>query len=131
MSRKINSKFDLNYYFLSNYNNVTLEYYNSYLFRNNPKNLIIFQNSHWDENFEFSDIFIPNSTVFESRNKLYINCLGLLKRVNYKLPQLSNIYKLNDLEIYNNLFHFFLFLYKINNFEKILLGYISIFLITI
>jgi hypothetical protein len=69
--------------------------------------------------------------VFESRNKLYINCLGLLKRINYKLPQLSNIYKLNDLEIYNNLFHFILYLYNITNFENILISYINIFFIII
>ena len=110
-----------------NYNDFNLTN-QKYLIRNNPKNLIIYQNSHWDENFEFGDVFLPNSTIFEGRNKMYINCLGLLKRINLKLPYSS---KLNDIEIYNNLFQFLLKYSRIDKFENLIKSYIIIFLIII
>lgn len=103
-----------------NYNDFILKN-QRYLIRNGPKNLIIYQNSNWDEKFEFGDIFLPNSTIFEGRNKLYINCLGLLKRITSKIPYSA---KLTDTEIYNNLFQFLLSVSKIDKFENMLKGFI-------
>lgn len=72
---------------------------NKNLLKYNSKNLNIYQNSHWDENFKFVDIILPNILFFEKRTYLYINCLGLLKRIT---PLLSNKYSFNfltDIEI--------------------------------
>jgi len=71
---------------------------NKNLLKYNSKILNVYQNSHWDENFDFVDIVLPNILCFEKRTYLYINCLGLIKRI----PALfSNINKnlLNDIEI--------------------------------
>lgn len=54
---------------------------NTNLVKYNSKILNIYQNSHWDETFDFVDIILPNFSFFEKRSKIYINCLGLLKRM--------------------------------------------------
>jgi hypothetical protein len=71
---------------------------NKNLLKYNSKSLNVYQNSHWDENFNFIDLILPNILFFEKRTYLYINCLGLIKRI----PALfSNFNKnlLNDIDI--------------------------------
>lgn len=74
--------------------------FNKNLLKYNSKILNVYQNSHWDEKFNFVDLILPNLSFFEKRTQLYINCLGLIKRV----PSLFSILNKNlfdDLEILN------------------------------
>lgn len=72
---------------------------NKSLLMYNSKILNIYQNSHWDESFDFVDILLPSTTFFEKRTQTYINTLGLLKRV----PALFSIFNktlLNEFDIF-------------------------------
>lgn len=51
----------------------------------------IYQSSHFNNSYNFINLFIPSTTFFETRTKLYINSLGLLRRV----PKLVSFYKMD------------------------------------
>lgn len=98
-------------------------YNNKNLLNYNSKTLNIYQNSHWDENFNFIDIILPNILFLEKRTYLYINCLGLIKRI----PALfSTVNKnlLSDFEILNFLFNILPSFYNIPNNINNQKGYI-------
>ena len=65
----------------------------------------IYQSSHFNNLYSFVDIFIPTTTFFETRTKLYINCLGLLRRV----PKLVSFYKIDVLDDLDSLYFVILF----------------------
>jgi hypothetical protein len=97
---------------------------NKNLIKYNSKVLNIYQNSHWDEKFDFVDVILPNLSFFEKRTKLYINCLGLIKRV----PSLFSILNKNlfdDLEILNFVIQLFPKHRITTNHEIIQLNYIN------
>jgi len=54
----------------------------------------IYQSSHFNNSYNFINLFIPSTTFFETRTKLYINNLGLLRRV----PKLVSFYKMDILD---------------------------------
>lgn len=96
---------------------------NKNLIKYNSKLLNIYQNSHWDENFDFSDIILPNITFFEKRTYIFINCLGLIKRI----PALfSNFNKnlLNDIEILTLFIKIFPRFYSILDNKIVTNGYL-------
>jgi hypothetical protein len=53
--------------------NKSLQYFNS-------KNINIYQNVYYNENYIFADILIPQSNLLELNTKIYINLLGLVKK---------------------------------------------------
>lgn len=94
---------------------------NKNLLKYNSKILNIYQNSHWDENFNFVDIILPNILFFEKRTYLYINCLGLIKRI----PSLFSILNknlFNDIEILSFLINIFPQFYITPNSKIVNLG---------
>lgn len=103
--------------------NINLQF-NKNLNKYNSKILNIYQNSHWDENFDFVDIILPNLSFFEKRTQLYINCLGLIKRI----PSLFSILNKNlfdDLEILNLFIQLFPQYKTIPNYEIVQTNYIK------
>ena len=98
--------------------------FNKNLIKYNSKILNIYQNSHWNENFDFVDIILPNLSFFEKRTQLYINCLGLIKRI----PSLFSILNKNlfdDLEVLNLFIQLFPQFKMIPNYEILQLNYIK------
>lgn len=69
-------------------------------------NYSIYQSSHFNNNFNCVDLFIPITTFFETRTKLYINSLGLLRRV----PKIVPFYKLDIFDDLDSLYFITLFL---------------------
>jgi hypothetical protein len=74
---------------------------NKNLLKYNSKILNLYQNSQWDDQFDFVDIILPNISFFEKRTYLYINCLGLLKRLNPLFSNNKYTILFTDIEIIN------------------------------
>lgn len=122
----------VNLFNLSNFNQFNCYIYLGYNFFNkNNKNLVnynskilnIYQNSHWDENFNFVDIILPNILFFEKRTYLYINCLGLIKRIP-PLFSFTNKNLFTDVEILTFFINIFPQFYKIPNNKLMTNSYI-------
>jgi hypothetical protein len=66
----------------------------------------IYQSSHFNNTYNFINVFIPTTTFFETRTKLYINNLGLLRRV----PKLVSFYKMDIFDDLDSSYFLILFL---------------------
>jgi hypothetical protein len=81
---------------------------------------VIYQSSHFNNSYNnFVDVFLPVTTFFETRTKLYINCLGLLRRI----PKIVPFYKLDILDDLDAFYFVILFL----PFVRMKLNYNNIF----
>lgn len=83
----------------------------AYLKKNiyNPTNSL-YQSSHFNNSYNFVDLFIPITTLFETRIKIYINLLGLLRRI----PKIIPFYKLDILDDLDSLYFIILVLPILN-----------------
>lgn len=66
----------------------------------------IYQSSHFNNAYNFINVFMPTTTFFETRTKLYINNLGLLRRV----PKLVSFYKMDIFDDLDSSYFLTLFL---------------------
>src|SRR5690606_33084324 len=70
----------------------------------------LYQSSHFNNNYSFVDLFIPVTTIFETRIKIYINSLGLLRRI----PKIVPFYKLDIFDDLDSIYYIILMLPILN-----------------
>lgn len=81
---ELNNKNFINYYIgLNNFNIKNFHTSKISLFKND---LNIYQNSFFDQNFNFCNLMLPVYNCFEIENQFFINCMGLIKQ-NTKIEQ--------------------------------------------
>jgi len=70
----------------------------------------LYQNSHFNNHYNFVDLYIPVTTVFETRIKVYVNLLGLLRRI----PKIVPFYKLDIFDDLDSIYYIILMLPVLN-----------------